>query len=65
MIYGGGNPETFGYANADRPTSQYGSSSEHIIKYGASYYIDGGDRGTENFLVMLQIQVKKYLVIEE
>ena len=46
MIYGGGNPETFGYANADRPTSQYGSSSEHIIKYGASYYIDGGDRGT-------------------
>ena len=25
---------------------QYGSSSEHIVKYGASYYIDGGDRGT-------------------
>ena len=27
-------------------TSNYGSSSEHIVKYGASYYIDGGDRGT-------------------
>ena len=24
----------------------YGSASQHIVKYGASYYIDGGDRGT-------------------
>ena len=24
----------------------YSSSSHHIVKYGASYYIDGGDRGT-------------------
>jgi len=24
----------------------YESSSHHIVKYGASYYIDGGDRGT-------------------
>ena len=48
MIYGGGNPNRFGYANAKRLSSQfgYGSSSEHIVKYGASYYIDGGDRGT-------------------
>ena len=24
----------------------YNSGSEHIVKYGASYYIDGGDEGT-------------------
>ncbi len=48
LVYGGGNPNRFGYANAKRiqSTSNYGSSSEHIVKYGASYYIDGGDRGT-------------------
>jgi hypothetical protein len=48
LIYGGGNPNRFGYANSLRSQSPfaYGSSSEHIIKYGASYYIDGGDRGT-------------------
>ena len=48
LVYGGGNPNRFGYANNLRKESQfsYGSSSEHIIKYGASYYIDGGDRGT-------------------
>ena len=48
LVYGGGNPNRFGYANNKRLSSQfgYGSSSEHIVKYGASYYIDGGDRGT-------------------
>ena len=48
LVYGGGNPNRFGYANNKRLASQfgYGSSSEHIVKYGASYYIDGGDRGT-------------------
>ena len=48
MIYGGGNANRKGYANALRKESQfsYGSASEHIVKYGASYYIDGGDRGT-------------------
>ena len=48
MVYGGGNSNRFGYADTKRtPTAfGYGSSSEHIIKYGASYYIDGGDRGT-------------------
>jgi hypothetical protein len=48
LVYGGGNPDRFGYANDLRKESSfsYGSSSEHIIKYGASYYIDGGDRGT-------------------
>jgi hypothetical protein len=48
LVYGGGNPNRNGYPNATRPQSSfsYGSSSEHIVKYGASYYIDGGDRGT-------------------
>ena len=46
MVYGGGCAEALGYNNALRLTSLYGSASEHIIKYGASYYIDGGDRGT-------------------
>jgi len=48
LVYGGGSPNRFGYANNKRLISEfpYGSSSEHIVKYGASYYIDGGDRGT-------------------
>lgn len=48
MVYGGGGANRNGYANALRAATSfsYGSSSEHIVKYGASYYIDGGDRGT-------------------
>lgn len=48
LVYGGGNQNRNGVANNLRPTStfSYGSGSEHIVKYGASYYIDGGDRGT-------------------
>ena len=48
LVYGGGRPNRFGYANNLRTATSfgYGSSSEHIVKYGASYYIDGGDRGT-------------------
>jgi len=48
LVYGGGNENRYGYNNNSRPESafSYGSPSEHIIKYGASYYIDGGDRGT-------------------
>jgi len=48
MVYGGGNQNNFGYSNTKRTQSafDYGTSSEHIVKYGASYYIDGGDRGT-------------------
>lgn len=48
MVYGGGSENRFGYQNSKRIESvfDYGSSSEHIVKYGASYYIDGGDRGT-------------------
>ena len=48
-VYGGGSTEQYGYDNSERlpntiPNS--GSYSEYISKYGASYYIDGGDRGT-------------------
>ena len=48
LVYGGGNQRRGGVANNLRPVSafSYGSGSEHIVKYGASYYIDGGDRGT-------------------
>jgi len=48
LVYGGGNENRHGYLNDYRTESifSYGSPSEHIIKYGASYYIDGGDRGT-------------------
>ncbi len=48
LVYGGGSPQRYGYPNSERVASSfsYGSSSEHIVKYGASYYIDGGDRGT-------------------
>ena len=48
MVYGGGGSQRYGYFDSKRTNTsfQYGSSSEHIIKYGASYYIDGGDRGT-------------------
>ena len=50
MVYGGGSSATarYGYDPSLRTDTvfDYGSASEHIIKYGASYYIDGGDRGT-------------------
>ena len=52
MTYGGGGPSrSFGYHHEDRQinfTDALGnqSYSENIVKYGASYYIDGGDRGT-------------------
>jgi len=48
LVYGGGNKDRNGYLDANRPEASfsYGTPSEHIIKYGASYYIDGGDRGT-------------------
>ena len=48
LVYGGGNENRNGYTNSLRgeSTFSYGTSSEHIVKYGASYYIDGGDRGT-------------------
>lgn len=44
LVYGGGTVDKLGIA--DQSDKGYGSPSEHIVKYGASYYIDGGDRGT-------------------
>jgi len=52
MSYGGGGPDrSFGYAHNLRTVNFQDalgnqSYSENIVKYGASYYIDGGDRGT-------------------
>ena len=52
LVYGGGGgvnrTDRYGYSNSKRKLLPfgYGSASEHIVKYGASYYIDGGDRGT-------------------
>lgn len=50
LVYGGGSENRYGYTNNSsgnkRISNQYGTYSEYIVKYGASYYIDGGDRGT-------------------
>jgi len=62
MVYGGGSGNgnsdaltntKFGYSSDTHNQTAnriggfgYGSASQHIVKYGASYYIDGGDRGT-------------------
>ena len=52
MSYGGGGPnKSYGYQHSDRSINFQDalgnqSYSENIVKYGASYYIDGGDRGT-------------------
>ena len=47
MCYGGGNQDRFGYLNERRiAPDDLTSASQNIVKYGASYYIDGGDRGT-------------------
>ena len=47
MVYGGGSTNSYGYPDDIRSAqADYASHSENIIKYGASYYIDGGDRGT-------------------
>ena len=45
--YGGGDQYSLGDGeDADAPNRGYNSNSHNIVKYGASYYIDGGDRGT-------------------
>ena len=47
LVYGGGSEKRYGLSNDARANSGYNSSySENLVKYGASYYIDGGDRGT-------------------
>ena len=45
--YGGGDELSLGDGeDANFVDRGYGSQSHSIVKYGASYYIDGGDRGT-------------------
>jgi hypothetical protein len=44
-VYGGGDSNTKGSGEIDQNLG-YERSSHYIVKYGASYYIDGGDRGT-------------------
>lgn len=44
-VYGGGSVNSLG--DGDTTDNQgYGRASHNLVKYGASYYIDGGDRGT-------------------
>ena len=45
LTYGGGTTGTK-LGIPDNTDKTYGVTSDHIVKYGASYYIDGGDRGT-------------------
>ena len=48
-VYGGGTQYSYGYKNDRRQLNYIANSSsysEYLVKYGASYYIDGGDRGT-------------------
>lgn len=50
LVYGGGSEARYGYPNAaagnKRLPNEFNTYSQYITKYGASYYIDGGDRGT-------------------
>jgi len=49
MVYGGGTEFSYGYLNNEKQINYIAGSSsrsEFLVKYGASYYIDGGDRGT-------------------
>lgn len=43
-VYGGG--DELSYGDTETENYGYGNDSHYIVKYGASYYIDGGDRGT-------------------
>jgi len=44
--YGGGSQYCLGDGEDGTIQQGYGTFSHNIVKYGASYYIDGGDRGT-------------------
>ena len=45
--FGGGDAKSLGDGEDANFTDRgYGADSHSIVKYGASYYIDGGDRGT-------------------
>jgi hypothetical protein len=47
-VYGGGTTVGLGDGeeNSTPSGANYSTQSHNIVKYGASYYIDGGDRGT-------------------
>ena len=52
-VFGGGDSLSFGDGEETGGTAEttgadqgYGNDSHQLVKYGASYYIDGGDRGT-------------------
>lgn len=70
FVYGGGSQNRYGYLNESRlanTESGYGSFSEQLTKYGASYYIDGGDRGTVRLFsyaseTLKEIGGSKYLI---
>lgn len=70
MVYGGGSENRYGYLNEAKianTESGYGSFSEQLTKYGASYYIDGGDRGTVRLFsyaseTLKEIGGSKYLI---
>jgi hypothetical protein len=70
MVYGGGSENRYGYLNESRianTESGYGSFSEQLTKYGASYYIDGGDRGTVRLFsyaseTLKEVGGSKYLI---
>lgn len=52
-VFGGGDSLSFGDGEETGGTAEttgvdqgYGNDSHQLVKYGSSYYIDGGDRGT-------------------
>ena len=51
-VYGGGDTKSYGDGEEEggsatsRTRHGYQNFSHNLVKYGASYYIDGGDRGT-------------------
>jgi len=47
-VYGGGTAASLGDGEeaSTPPGANYSTQSHNVVKYGASYYIDGGDRGT-------------------
>lgn len=46
-VWGGGDENQLGYDNSNFTQNNYNNTKSHyLVKYGASYYIDGGDRGT-------------------
>lgn len=57
ITYGGGSSSKLGIEDTTDKT--YNSTSDHVVKYGASYYIDGGDRGTVRLYSHTNLQKTK------